>query len=117
MEIGQYLKRERETRSVSLDQVSTITKISPHHVLAIEEGKFDQLPGGVFVKGFLKSYAKAVGLSPDDVILRYENSLIKQEIKSEIAPKTKEPKKVSGVLIFVIVAVLVAGLAVFLSSR
>jgi cytoskeleton protein RodZ len=73
--LGTYLKREREYRSISLHEVARSTKIREDLLTALEEDHLDSQISSVFVKGFLRSYAKYVGLNPDDVVLRYEASL------------------------------------------
>ena len=73
--VGKYLKRERELRNISLNEISTGTKIRENILKAIEEDRHDLLPKPVFVKGFLVAYVKHVGLNPSDVVLRYESDL------------------------------------------
>ena len=73
--IGQYLKRERELRNISLKEISTATRIREHLLAAIEGDRHDLLPAPVFVKGFLVAYGKHIGLDPGDVVLRYESDL------------------------------------------
>ena len=51
--LGQRLRREREQRGISLDEISLSTKIGTRFLLALEEDKFDKLPGCVFNKGFI----------------------------------------------------------------
>ena len=52
---GEHLKREREMRGVSLEEVSAATRISPRFLEAIENEKWDELPGGVFNRGFIRA--------------------------------------------------------------
>ncbi|MBX3186807.1 MAG: helix-turn-helix domain-containing protein [Labilithrix sp.] len=59
---------------MGLAEVSRVTRIPLGTLEAIEGDHFDALPGEVFVKGFLKSYAQTVGLVPDDLIARYAAS-------------------------------------------
>lgn len=72
--IGDLLKRHRETRRMSLSEVSRVTRIPLATLEALEHDRYDELPGEVFVRGFLKSYAKAVGIVPDEVLARYTAS-------------------------------------------
>ncbi|MFO0692302.1 MAG: helix-turn-helix domain-containing protein [Polyangiales bacterium] len=69
--IGQYLRRERELRQVSLEELAQTTRIPLKSLLHIEEDRLDSLPGEVFVRGFLRSYAVALGIEPDLVLARY----------------------------------------------
>jgi cytoskeletal protein RodZ len=69
--LGQYLRHERELRQMSLEEIALTTRIPLRTLQHIEDGQLTALPGEVFVRGFLKSYAKSVGLSTDDVLARY----------------------------------------------
>lgn len=72
--IGRYLKRTREGRAMSLEEVARATRIPVASIERIEADHFDDLPGEVFVRGFLKAYARAVSLQVDDVLARYTAS-------------------------------------------
>jgi cytoskeletal protein RodZ len=72
--VGQYLRRHREEKRMSLEEISRATRVPMSSVERIEADQFDELPGEVFVRGFLKSYARAVGLPSDDVLARYTSS-------------------------------------------
>ncbi len=68
---GEKLRRERESRGISLDQIATATKISTRMLKAIEDEKFDLLPGGIFNKGFIRSYAKFLGIDEEQAVADY----------------------------------------------
>jgi len=72
--LGQYLKRHRELRGINASELSRTTRISSGSIEAIECDRFDELPGEVFVRGFLKAYAQAIGLLPAEVLARYTSS-------------------------------------------
>ena len=72
--IGRYLRRTREARAMSVEEVSRATRIPVASIDKIEADHFDDLPGEVFVRGFLKAYARAVSLSVDEVLARYTAS-------------------------------------------
>jgi cytoskeletal protein RodZ len=72
--VGQYLRELREQRKMSLEEVSRATRVPIASVERIETDRFDELPGEVFVRGFLKSYARALGVSADEVLARYTAS-------------------------------------------
>jgi cytoskeletal protein RodZ len=65
---GENLRREREARGITLDDISKTTKISVRLLQAIEEEDFDRLPGGVFNLNFVRQYARQVGLDEDRVL-------------------------------------------------
>ncbi len=68
---GEKLKTEREKRKISLEQISSSTKIGTRMLQALEEDKFNQLPGGIFNKGFVRAYARFVGLDEDQAVAEY----------------------------------------------
>lgn len=68
---GDRLRREREMRGVTLDEISESTKISRRHLEALEREHFDHLPGGVFNKGFVRAYAHFLGIDEDQAVADY----------------------------------------------
>jgi cytoskeleton protein RodZ len=65
---GARLKREREQRKITLDDISVSTKIGTRFLAALEEEHFDQLPGGIFNKGFVRAYARHLGIDENQAI-------------------------------------------------
>jgi cytoskeletal protein RodZ len=72
--IGRYLRRSREAKAMSLEEISRATRIPMASIERIEADHFDDLPGEVFVRGFLKAYARAVALPIEEVLARYTAS-------------------------------------------
>jgi hypothetical protein len=70
-EFGDKFRKAREKKEISLDDVSNVTKIGARMLRAIEEEHFDQLPGGVFNKGFIRAYAKHLGLNDEEAVTDY----------------------------------------------
>jgi cytoskeletal protein RodZ len=68
---GERLKRERELRGVTLDEVSAATKINTRYLEALETAHWAQLPGGAFNRGFIRSVSRFLGLDEDDMIAEY----------------------------------------------
>ena len=68
---GAKLKQEREKRGVTLEDISRSTKIGTRLLRALEEEHFDQLPGGIFNKGFIRAYARVIGIDEEDAINEY----------------------------------------------
>jgi cytoskeleton protein RodZ len=68
---GEKLRREREMRGISLDEIATQTKISARNLKALEEEKFNQLPGGIFNKGFVRAYARFLGIDEEHTVAEY----------------------------------------------
>lgn len=79
---GEYLKRERDLRGVSLGKIFEATRVPMKFLEAIEADKFDGLPHKAFVKGFIRSYCKALGLDETDAVLRYEVFLREREAEA-----------------------------------
>lgn len=69
---GENLKREREQRGVTLQKMHEATKVQRKHLEALEADDYSSLPHPAFVRGFIKSYCKALGLDETDALLRYE---------------------------------------------
>ena len=84
---GEKLRKQREQRGIGLDAISNTTKISTRMLRALEEEHFDQLPGGVFNKGFVRAYARHVGLDEQEAIADYLAALN----GSQIPPRENLP--------------------------
>src|SRR5512147_1725528 len=72
--VGQHLRQRREAKNMSIEEIARSTRVPMSSVERLESDQFDELPGEVFVRGFLKSYARAVGLAAEDVLARYTAS-------------------------------------------
>lgn len=70
--IGAYLRRQRKMRQISLDEIARETKISLRTLRALEGDDYKALPGNTIAKGFVRSYAKVVGINPTDAMLHCE---------------------------------------------
>lgn len=68
---GAWLRSQRKIREVPLGEIADATKISIRYLEALEQDRFDVLPASVFAKGFLREYARFVGLDPDEVVNSY----------------------------------------------
>jgi len=68
---GDKLRREREMRKISLDEISESTKIPRRYLESLEREDFGALPGGVFNKGFVKAYARFLGLNEEQAVADY----------------------------------------------
>ena len=63
---GEELRSQRLSRGIPLEQITAVTKISLRHLQALEQDRFQQLPGGILSKGIVRGYAGAVGLDTRD---------------------------------------------------
>lgn len=68
---GDSLKREREMRGVSLEEITAATRIATRFLQAIENEQWDQLPGGVFNRGFVRAVAHYLGLDEENTVAEY----------------------------------------------
>jgi cytoskeleton protein RodZ len=71
---GEHLKRERELRGVTLDEISTATRIATRFLEAIENEQWERLPGGVFNRGFVRAVARYLGLDEEDILAEYSQA-------------------------------------------
>lgn len=89
---GEKLRKQREQRGLALDAISNTTKISTRMLRALEDEHFDQLPGGVFNKGFVRAYARQVGLDEEETLTDYLAALRESQIQSQqILPDFRAP--------------------------
>jgi cytoskeleton protein RodZ len=68
---GESLKREREMRGVTLEEISAATRIASRFLKAIENEAWDELPGGVFNRGFVRAVARYLGLDEENIVAEY----------------------------------------------
>jgi cytoskeletal protein RodZ len=90
-EFGDKFRKAREKKELSFDDVSNVTKISSRMLQAIEEEHFDQLPGGVFNKGFIRAYAKHLGLNAEDAVTDYLACLRQAQIDAHEVWQPERP--------------------------
>jgi cytoskeleton protein RodZ len=108
---GERLKRERELREVTLQEVSTATRISPRFLEALENENWSRLPGGVFGRGFVRSIARYLGLNEESLLAEYdlargESAVPAQDKLEERIPSP--PKWIPAVALLVVLLVLAA---------
>ncbi|RSD27957.1 helix-turn-helix domain-containing protein [Mesobacillus subterraneus] len=121
-ELGTVLKEAREARGLSLDELQSITKIQKRYLLGIEEGNYSMMPGKFYVRAFIKQYAEAVGLDPDQLFEQYKNdvpSTYNEELPEQLSRvqsrKTISPdtSKVFDILPKILIAAFIIGAIVF----
>jgi cytoskeletal protein RodZ len=114
--LGQELKKQRESRNISIDEMASSTKIVSRYLEALEQDRFDDMPAGFFVKGILRTYAAYVGLDENEVVEKYRaagllDEPVKAKGQSRAHPDTAEKRKImpwliAGVAVLVVIAVL-----------
>ena len=88
---GNKFRQAREKKQLSYEDVSKVTKIGSRMLRAIEEENFDLLPGGVFNKGFIRSYAKHLGLDPDEAVNEYLATVREAQLELQQAMLAAQP--------------------------
>ncbi len=116
-QIAKTLSERRKARSLSLERVHQTLKIRLNHLQAMENGNWEELPGEVFVRGFLRRYANYLGLDADKLLAPYLEK-VNQPLKksAELTPLFKKVDPLKGGWIWIAAAVLVA-IAVFKMIR
>lgn len=117
--LGRYLRRERELRQISLEEIAQTTRIPLRMLQYIEQDQLDLLPGDVFARGFLKSYARSVGIPVDEVLARYGQR--ESEVESAPAPVAAiappEKGKRFGIAIALVILLILFTLALSIVLR
>ena len=81
LSLGEKLQQAREERGISISEVAEQTRISSHYLEGIEADDYSTLPGGIFNKGFVKSYAKYVGVDEQEALQDYARLVASQDNK------------------------------------
>ena len=89
--LGEKLRQAREERGITISEVAEQTRISPLYLESIEENDYRNLPGGIFNKGFVKSFAKYVGVDEQEALQEYSKIIADQNEGTE-EPKTYRPE-------------------------
>jgi len=113
---GERLKRERELREVSLEEVAKGTRIAERFLEALENEQWEKLPGGVFGRGFVRSIARYLGLSEENLLSEYdlargESSSLPLQKSEERIPSTPRwiPTAAALLLITLLAGLIVGG--------
>jgi cytoskeleton protein RodZ len=114
--LGEKLQQAREARGISTSEVAEQTRISRVYLECIENNDYRTLPGGIFNKGFVKSYARYVGIDEQEALSDYNQIITEQKGDQTEEPKTYRPEvltddRSSASSVFtVIVAIIILGL-------
>lgn len=96
LEFGASFRKARESKDVSLDKIAVETRISTRFLTAIENEQFELLPGGIFNRGFIRTYAEHLGLAPEEAIAAYEKLIkpVEPEPELQAAPVRGKTTKI-----------------------
>ena len=119
--IGRWLRHEREVRQISLEELAQTTRIPLKMLQHLEEDRHASLPGEVFARGFLKSYARAIGVPEGEAVERWAQHRRPQaESAAPIAAATITPPERSrrfGIAIALVILVILFTLALSIVLR
>lgn len=90
---GEYLKRERELRGTSLAAVYEAIRVPKKYLNALEADEYDALPHPTFVKGFIKSYCRHLGLDETEAVLKYEMYIRERAERAAETSRREAPAK------------------------
>ena len=89
---GQSLMRQREVRGIELKTVAEATKISPTFLVALERGDCSKWPGGIYSRAWIRAYASAIGLDPEEVAAQFNQCFAQTAFPSgEPVPPLPKP--------------------------
>lgn len=114
--VGRLLRDQREARGLSLTEVEKSLRIRRAHIEAIEEGRFDKLPGAAYIPAFLRAYATHVDLDPEKVMTAYHLSgpvPIKRPVALPADFPIVEKRAPIGLAVLTVLLVVGAGYAVW----
>jgi len=89
---GSSFRQERERKGIKLEDISMSTKVAGHYLLAIENDQLDQLPGGIIGRGFVRAYAKYVGIDDQDALEEFSAARTLCETAPEPEPEPRIKK-------------------------
>lgn len=106
---GEHLKREREMRGVSLNEISAATRIGTRFLEAIENDRWNELPGGAFNRGFIRSIARYLGLDEDGLVAEYSletsgSANVREASQFVKAGRNWRPAVVAAAILFALLA-------------
>ncbi|KUK83694.1 MAG: hypothetical protein XD97_0119 [Pelotomaculum thermopropionicum] len=117
MDIGDRLKEARKASGLTLEAVEERTKIRRKYIKALEEERFEVLPGPIYAKAFLKNYAKFLQLDPNEILEIYNQQFAVEQIQG-VAKTSSEKEFEPGIAgrprywLYLVAAVIILGLAV-----
>lgn len=95
--VGYTLRQERERQNLSIEDIEQGTSIRALYIEAIEGGEYDKLPGAVYTKGFIKNYAKFLGMDADAVIKEFQTDMAELEAEAQAAEAEQSAENSSEV--------------------
>ncbi len=113
---GPVLRAEREKRGLKVEEVASQMRLSRHQVEALERGDYDALPGTIFVRGFIRNYAKLLQIDPEpllDTLARPEESILPPKVEGIPFPAGQKSSWVHYAIGFVVLAFLLLAIQIY----
>jgi cytoskeletal protein RodZ len=114
---GERLKREREMREVSLEELTKATRISTRFLLALENEDWEKLPGGVFGRGFVRTIARYLGLDEESLLGEYDMARGGQALAEPAKPEERIPSPPKWLPVAAVFVVLLIVIGLFYAGR
>lgn len=99
-DFGMFLKHERELRGIPLEEIANATKIHMRFLTALESNNFDEFPGEVFIKGYIRSYAKSIGTNVETILSTYDECVGRQRQESLQQAQAEKNDRLSRKAVF-----------------
>ena len=121
-DFGSKMKSAREARGVTLRQIAEVTKLSVSALEALERNDISRLPGGIFSRSFVRAYAIEIGLDPDQTVREFLERFPDDSLAAgsrhapddvDLNPDEPRRRRLSGVLITLIVLAVVVGVVAY----
>ncbi len=111
-ELGKELKAFRESKKITIEDVAALTRIGRRYLEALENDRFDMMPGGFFLKAMIRSYAAAIGLDPEKTVDRYKTAGIIDASPETHFNKTRDLSFFAGKNKMVVWTMVIIGLVI-----
>ncbi|NPB09401.1 MAG: helix-turn-helix domain-containing protein [Thermodesulfobacteria bacterium] len=107
--LGEYLKRQREIRNFTLEDIAEQTKISLRALRALEAEDWELLPAEIYIRGFIRCYCETIGLDPNEALLRFEQVYepFRRQRENPMSEKEYLPGKKGIPLLWIAVALVI----------
>jgi cytoskeleton protein RodZ len=113
---GERLKRERELREVTIEELTKSTRISARFLQALENEDWDRLPGGVFGHGFVRSIARYLGLDEESLLAEYDLARA-ETLPKTLTPEERIPSPPKWIPVVAVFALLLLVISLFFAGR
>lgn len=114
---GERLKRERELREVSLEEVAKSTRIGSRFLEALENEQWERLPGGIFNRGFVRAIAHYLGLNEEELLSEYDLARAEEKAESPVSQESGIPKPSIWIPIVAVLLILGVMTGLFYGGR